>query len=207
MHLQPGTKVVVNWGGERIGEFLNYAVTGWLRVRVLGRVGMVQEISFPPAKVRIATEADSNLPPPPPPGATRGSSLPPPPPSPPDPNATPAFPHRLMRPEGSPRPAHHYKMGDKVWVSLIGGLHPSVWKAEGQFVSYDKGGYALVLVRQGKNAETLRVRLNAIRPMNEKDEDAPADTAPPGATPPGSAPSTVPPAAPPEPSPSKKISA
>jgi hypothetical protein len=108
-----------------------------------------------------------------------------------------------MRPEGSPKPAHHYKMGDKVWVSLIGGLHPSVWKAEGQFVSYDKGGYALVLVRQGKNAETLRVRLNAIRPMNEKDDEATPDAAPPGVTPPGS----IPPPPSPETNPPKKISA
>ena len=51
--LKPGDKVIVDWAGEQIGEFVEYTGTGWLRVRVKASTGMVQTPVFPPDDVRL----------------------------------------------------------------------------------------------------------------------------------------------------------
>ncbi|HUE74364.1 MAG TPA: SHD1 domain-containing protein [Pirellulaceae bacterium] len=58
--LKPGDKVIVDWLGEQVGEFVEYTGTGWLRVKVKGATGAEQTPVFPPDSVRL-----------PPKGATR----------------------------------------------------------------------------------------------------------------------------------------
>lgn len=51
--LKPGDKVIVDWAGEQVGEFVEYTGTGWLRVKVKGATGAEQTPVFPPERVRL----------------------------------------------------------------------------------------------------------------------------------------------------------
>lgn len=51
--LKPGDKVIVDWLGEQVGEFVEYTGTGWLRVKVKGATGAEQTPVFPPDDVRL----------------------------------------------------------------------------------------------------------------------------------------------------------
>lgn len=65
--LKPGDKVIVDWLGEQVGEFVEYTGTGWLKVKVKGATGAEQTPVFPPEDVRLPPEeatrpaADSEL--------------------------------------------------------------------------------------------------------------------------------------------------
>src|SRR5689334_12738751 len=51
--LKPGDKVIVDWGGEQVGEFIEYTPTGWLRVRIKGTAGLEQTPALPPNRFRL----------------------------------------------------------------------------------------------------------------------------------------------------------
>jgi len=56
--ISKGDKVEVDWGGKKIGEFVEFTGTGWLTVKVKSN-GMVQTPpSFPPDQVKILPKKD-----------------------------------------------------------------------------------------------------------------------------------------------------
>ena len=57
--LKPGDKVIVDWSGEQVGEFVEYTGTGWLRVKVKGATGAEQTPVFPPDSVRLAPKQEA----------------------------------------------------------------------------------------------------------------------------------------------------
>jgi uncharacterized protein (TIGR03067 family) len=56
--LKPGSLVIVDFGGETVGEFIEYQQTGRLKVRVRTRFGNEQTLVFPPRRVRNAGPQD-----------------------------------------------------------------------------------------------------------------------------------------------------
>jgi WD40 repeat protein len=57
--LKPGDKVIVNWAGEQVGEFIEYTGTGWLKVKVKGATGTEQTPVFPPDDVRLPPKSET----------------------------------------------------------------------------------------------------------------------------------------------------
>ncbi|HZL88224.1 MAG TPA: SHD1 domain-containing protein, partial [Pirellulaceae bacterium] len=57
--LKPGDKVIVDWSGEQVGEFIEYTGTGWLRVKVKGATGAEQTPVFPPDSVRLPPKSET----------------------------------------------------------------------------------------------------------------------------------------------------
>jgi uncharacterized protein (TIGR03067 family) len=54
--LKPGAKVIVDFGGEKMGEFVEYSGGGWLKVRLPIAAGRYHTMTVPPRRVRLPAD-------------------------------------------------------------------------------------------------------------------------------------------------------